>query len=216
MCCPHTGQAYLNSLMSFKTFHISPRAAMRNFWRTDIENGGGLRHLGAVKFAFTLFCALTAAVLAGCDKSDSPPAAAPAPDGPTHAQAKLPTMKLYLGPETLDAELALTPDEEQTGMMFRTNILETDSMLFPLPYPMRASFWMKNCPESLSAAYMTPDGVIQEIHHFEKNDTNAVLAARDDIQFVLETKDGWFDRHHIGVGTAVLTEKGPLADVFLK
>ena len=56
---------------------------------------------------------------------------------------------------------------------------------------------MKNCPESISAAYITPDGIIQEIHHLEQNDTNAVLAARDDIQFVLETKEGWFTRHNI-------------------
>jgi hypothetical protein len=135
---------------------------------------------------------------------------------PTHAQPKLATMKLYMGAESLDAELALTPRQEQTGMMFRTNIQETDAMLFPLPYPMRASFWMKNCPESISAAYITPDGVIQEIHHLEQNDTNAVLAGREDIQFVLETKEGWFTRHHIAEGTLIQSEKGPLADVFLR
>jgi uncharacterized protein len=162
---------------------------------------------------------LAAGWFAGCAKS-SPPAA-PAANSldahlPTHAQPKLRTMKIYPGAETLDAELALTPKEEQTGMMFRTNIQETDAMLFPLPYPMRASFWMKNCPESLSAAYITPDGVIREIHHLEQNDTNAVLAARNDIQFVLETKDGWFKRHNIGVGTVIETEKGSLAHVFLQ
>src|ERR1035438_9352512 len=60
--------------------------------------------------------------------------------GRPQAQPKLRTMKLYLGAETLDAELALTPKEEQTGMMFRTNIQETDAMLFRLPEPQRASF----------------------------------------------------------------------------
>jgi uncharacterized membrane protein (UPF0127 family) len=44
----------------------------------------------------------------------------------TQAQPKLPTVKLYLGAETLDAEQALTPREEQTGMMFRTNIQDTE------------------------------------------------------------------------------------------
>jgi uncharacterized membrane protein (UPF0127 family) len=167
-----------------------------------------------MKRALLLSFLLGAGVLAGCKQSV--PAAAttePAPWEPTQAQPKLRTVKLYLGAETLDAELALTSREEQTGMMFRTNIQETDAMLFPLPYPMRASFWMKNCPESISAAYITGDGVIQEIHHLEQNDTNAVLAARDDIQFVLETKEGWFTRHHINVGTAIQTEKGPLADI---
>ena len=125
-------------------------------------------------------------------------------------------MKIYLGAETLDAELALTATEEMTGMMFRTNIQETDAMLFALPYPQRANFWMKNCPESISAAYITTDGVIQEIHHLEKNDTNSVVAERDDIRFVLETQEGWFARHHLSPGTVITSEKGPLADVLLR
>jgi len=135
---------------------------------------------------------------------------------PKQAQPKLQTMKIYLGAETLDAELALNDQERMTGMMFRTNILETDAMLFVLPEPQRASFWMKNCPESISAAYVTPDGTIQEIHHLEKNDTNGVVAARDDIQFVLETKDGWFTRHNINPGTVIRTEKGSLQETFFQ
>jgi len=159
---------------------------------------------------------LTVTLLAGCKKTGGTVAAPPSPDEslPTHAQLKLPTMRIYLGAETLDAELARTEQQERTGMMFRTNIQETDAMLFVLPVPQRASFWMKNCPESLSAAYIGPDGVIQEIHHLEKNDTNSVVSASDNIQFVLETKDGWFARHNIGAGTMVRTEKGSLAGTF--
>jgi uncharacterized membrane protein (UPF0127 family) len=88
-------------------------------------------------------------------------------------------------------------------------------MIFVLPQPQRANFWMKNCPESISAAYITTDGTIQEIHHLEKNDTNGVVAARDDIRFVLETQDGWFDHHHIATGTVMRTEKGTLVETFL-
>ena len=123
-------------------------------------------------------------------------------------------MKIYLGAETIDAELALTPQEERTGMMFRTNIQDTDAMLFDLGTPQQASFWMKNCPESISAAYITPDGTIAEIHHLEHDDTNAVLSATDNIQYVLETQDGWFTHHHIPVGTVMRTEKGSLSETF--
>lgn len=125
-------------------------------------------------------------------------------------------MKIYLGAETLDAELATTPHEVMTGLMFRTNITDQTAMLFVFSQPFQASFWMKNCPESISAAYISPDGVIQEIHHLEKNDTNAVLAATDNIQFVLETSDGWFKRHDIGIGTVIRTERGSLADTFFR
>jgi uncharacterized membrane protein (UPF0127 family) len=135
---------------------------------------------------------------------------------PTNAQPKLPTIKIYLGAETLDAEQALTPREVMTGMMFRTNIQETDAMLFVFQQPYQAAFWMKNCPESISAAYIDPAGVIQEIHHLEKNDTNSVVAASDNIQFVLETKEGWFARHHIGTGTVIRTEKGSLQQTYFQ
>ena len=185
--------------------------------RREIASCRFLRQIGGVKIANFFTLALVLILFAGCGKPDpSVTLNPPSVDDPpiTHAQPKLPTMKIYLGAETLDAELALTPKEEQTGMMFRTNIQETDAMLFPLPYPMRASFWMKNCPESISAAYITPDGMIREIHHLEQNDTNAVLAARDDIQFVLETKEGWFTRHNIIPGTVITSEKGPLAETF--
>lgn len=171
-----------------------------------------------LKFIFPVLLAV--AIFAGCTKPDASTVLNPPPSVddllPTHAQLKLPTMKLYIGAEMLDAELALTEEQEMTGMMFRTNIQETDAMLFVLPVPQRASFWMKNCPESISAAYITPDGIIQEIHHLEQNDTNSVIAARDDIRFVLETKEGWFTRHNIASGMVITSEKGSLAETFLR
>ena len=160
---------------------------------------------------------LTAALVAGCKKSGD---VAPTPSVddllPKQAQPKLRTMKIYLGAEILDAEMALTDEQIHTGMMFRANILETDSMLFVFPGPFQARFWMKNCPESLSAAYIGPDGVIAEIRHLEKNDTNDVVAASSNIQFVLEVKDGWFARHNISPGTVIRTEKGSLAETFYR
>jgi len=153
---------------------------------------------------------------AGCGKTAPPPPSASAgePPLPTHAQPKLPTLRLYLGAQTLDAELALTPVQEQTGMMFRTNILDTDAMLFDLHAPVQASFWMTNCPESISAAYIQPDGIIAEIHHLEKNDATPVLSATDNIMFVLETSEGWFTRHNVTTGMVVRTERGALSATF--
>lgn len=172
-----------------------------------------------MKFVNAFLLLLALLLSTSCSQS-SPPVTSVAPTIedilPKQAQPKLARMKIYLGAETVQAEIALTEREEMTGMMFRTNILETDAMLFPLPYTQRANFWMKNCPESISAAYINPDGVIEEIHHLEKNDTNGVVAASDNIRFVLETKEGWFTRHNIGVGTVLTTEKGSLKETFLK
>jgi uncharacterized membrane protein (UPF0127 family) len=182
-----------------------------------VENGGGFSQADGMKTGTFFWLLPAVALLAGCKHSGETAAAPPVDHRlPTHAQPKLPAIKIYLGAEQLDAELAHTAEQERTGMMFRTNILETDAMLFLLPEPQRASFWMKNCPESLSAAYIGPDGVIEEIHHFEKNDTNTVESAADNIQFVLEVKDGWFARHNIGTGTVIRTDKGSLAETFFR
>jgi uncharacterized membrane protein (UPF0127 family) len=182
-----------------------------------IEKRGGFPQTGGLKPGRFIVLLLTAALWTGCQKSAdvAPP---PSVDDllPKQAQPKLPTMKIYLGAEMLDAELALTPRQESTGMMFRTNIAETDAMLFVFPRPFQASFWMKNCPESLSAAYIGPDGVIAEIHHLEKNDTNSVVAVADNIQYVLEVKDGWFARHNINPGAVIRTGKGSLSETFLR
>ncbi len=173
-----------------------------------------------MKFCASFVLAAIAFLIAGCGESKlvsvAPLAADPAATLPTRAQPKLQAIKLWIGAEELIAEMALTGIQMQTGMMFRTNIAENQGMIFVLPFPQRASFWMKNCPESLSAAYITTDGVIQEIHRLEKENTNSAIAATDDIQFVLETKEGWFRRHNISTGTVVRTESGSLEKTFLR
>ena len=153
---------------------------------------------------------------AGCKKGETAPAKPAGPWESTHAQPTLPKIKIYLGAQTLDAELATTEQEETTGMMFRTNVTDQSAMLFVFPYPQQANFWMKNCPHSLSAAYISPDGVIQEIHHLEKNDTNTVSSATANIGYVLEVNDGWFKRHDVATGMLVRTEVGSLQQTFFR
>ena len=77
--------------------------------------------------------------------------------------------------------------------------------------PHRASFWMKNCPLPLTAAYIDPEGVILELHDFQPHNTNSVVASSDRVQFVLEANQGWFGRHNVTTGMVVRTERGPLS-----
>jgi uncharacterized protein len=164
---------------------------------------------------------LAAALLGGCVPGCKP-ADAPAtglqegPALPTAAQPKLPTMKLWLGPEELSVELALNNQQQQAGMMFRTNLAENAGMLFVFPFPHQASFWMKNCPLPLSAAYIDPEGVILELHDLQPHNTNSVVATSERVQYVLETNQGWFGRHHVTPGMVVRTEAGTLAETFFR
>ena len=133
---------------------------------------------------------------------------------PTEAQPKLPTVKLWLGSEQMDAEMCATPRQTQTGMMFRKSMGENDGMIFNLGYDQQASFWMKNCFVPLSVAYISADGVIEEIHPLQPQDETPVAAGTNNIHFALETPQGWFEKHHVTTGMVVRSEKGSLMETF--
>ena len=163
-----------------------------------------------------LAVALCGGCTGGCKNAASPAAELVAdPSAPSAAQPKLQTMKLWLGAEEMVAELALTPIQVQTGMMFRTNMAENAGMLFVFSGPHRASFWMKNCPLPLSAAYIDPEGVILEIRELQPHNTNSVVASSEQVQFVLEANQGWFGRHNVTTGMVVRTDHGSLKETFL-
>src|SRR4051812_9895654 len=107
-----------------------------------------------VRGVATVGCAALLFAFAGCDpKETAAPsnsgAAAAATSAPTTTvtaaaiqgkpQPKLPTVKLWLGAQELTAEIARTTSmvdlspEVRTGMMFRTNMLENEAMLFVFP-----------------------------------------------------------------------------------
>ncbi len=186
--------------------------------RSVIENTAHFAQCGNMKrLWFLLITAACAAALIGCKPSTT---ASDAPDAdehslPTQAQPKLPTVKLWIGAQVLTAEMALTPRQEQAGLMYRTNLAENEGMIFPFMRPIQASFWMKNTVLPLSVAYIAPNGAILELHDLQPNDTNAVVAASGSVQFVLETTQGWFTRNHIGVGTIVTSDHGPLHQIFM-
>ena len=167
---------------------------------------------------FVLIGLLGVLALAGCGRNPAtpPPSAMPAHRLPAHAQPRLPAIRLWLGASEVSAEMALTGIQQETGMMFRTNMEENAGMIFPLPHPQRASFWMTNCPLSLTAAYINPQGEILEIHDLRANDSSSVVADSPNVLFVLEMNQGWFARHHIEPGTIVRTEKGTLRETFFR
>jgi len=169
-------------------------------------------------YRLIVFFLVSLAIVCGCERREAASAPPRSIDDllPKQAQPKQPTIKLGIGSEEMVAEMALSAAQQQTGMMFRTNIAENEGMVFVLPETRRASFWMKNCFVPLSIAYIDPDGVIQEIHDLQPQNTNSVLSASQNIRFALETSQGWFQRHNVSTGTLVRTEHGSLMDTFVR
>ncbi|MFO1500929.1 MAG: DUF192 domain-containing protein [Verrucomicrobiota bacterium] len=161
---------------------------------------------------------MLATLLTGCAKSGvevtAPEAEGSAATAAGQPQRKLPTIKLWLGAKEIVAEQAVTAPQVETGMMFRKDIGEMEGMLFIFQQPQRASFWMRHTLIPLSLAYIDPAGSILEIHHLKPLDETPVQAASDQVQFVLEMKEGWFERNQVGVGTAVRTDRGSLSQTY--
>ena len=183
-----------------------------------------------IKPGSLLLAIITMAACTGCNKSKrgddlgesavattAPSAQASLEDLlPKQAQPKLPTIKVWVGAEELETEMALTSEQQMTGMMWRTNMPENTAMIFVHPTPRQAGYWMKNCYVPLSIAYIDTDGVILEIRDLKPHDTNSVVSASTHVRFALETPQGWFQRHNIGPGAVVRTERGALAETFLR
>lgn len=183
------------------------------------------RHRGCL---LTLF--LVAALGLGCDSGSEKPAVpqlqtgvrpaasnaavARVPAIPSAPQSGLPVLKLWLGSQELKTEIASNPQQWATGMMHRTTMPDDEAMLFVFPRAMRASFWMKNTLLALSCAYIDASGTILEIHDMKPLDETPIVAASEDIQYVLETTQGWFARHQVPTNTIVRTERGSFAQTF--
>ena len=71
--------------------------------------------------------------------------------------------------------------------------------------PHRAAFYMRNTVVPLSAAYIDPNGAILEIHELKPLEEAPVTAGSDQVQYVLETKLGWFEKNGIAPGTIRLS-----------
>ena len=176
----------------------------------------------AFKFSWTggLLTLLAATLLAACGNSTNSTTAKPEIDPVfghlTHAQPRLPTIKVWLGSEELKTELALKPIEIATGMMFRTNLAENEAMLFVFNAPGPRNFYMRNCTVPLTAAYINPDGVIEEFAKLDAGDTNGVSSKSWNIQYVLELPQGWPERHNVRTGAVVRTERGSLSETFFR
>ena len=66
-------------------------------------------------------------------------------------------------PLAFRVELAISPQEQARGLMFRTDLGDNDGMLFPSDPPAPRSFWMKNTPLSLDIIFIGTDGRISNI-----------------------------------------------------
>ena len=123
-------------------------------------------------------------------------AGAEAQDGP---QPRLPTTKLQAGMHVIQAEVAATPLQTQTGMMFRTQMGTNEGMLFVFDEPGTRCFWMRNTLLPLTIAYLADDGRIVNLADMKPRDDTS-HCSREPVRFALEMNQGWFEKRGLKAG----------------
>lgn len=117
------------------------------------------------------------------------------------AQPPLPTLLLTAeNGRIITAEVADEGAEREAGLMFREKLAPDSGMLFVMPRPDRAGFWMKNTRIPLSVAFLNTDGVILEIHDLKPHNTRTVQSAFPTIAYALEMDQGWFAKAGVNPG----------------
>ena len=114
-------------------------------------------------------------------------------------QTQLPRVKLQAGMHQIDAQLALTPEQRQIGLMFRQDMPQHEGMLFVFEQPAQQCFWMKNTLIPLTAAFVADDGTIVNLADMKAQTTDSHCSAKP-VRFVLEMNQGWFARKSIKAG----------------
>jgi uncharacterized protein len=123
--------------------------------------------------------------------------AAHAQDGP---QLNLQRVKISAGMNVIDAQVALTPEQRQVGLMLRKEMPQHEGMLFVFEQPAQQCFWMKNTLLPLTAAFVGDDGTIVNLADMKPQTLDSHCSGQP-VRYVLEMNKGWFDKKGIKAGS---------------
>ncbi|RYD53758.1 MAG: DUF192 domain-containing protein [Sphingomonadales bacterium] len=105
------------------------------------------------------------------------------------------TVQTAAGARVFNVDVARTSEEQERGLMYRTNIPADGGMIFT-PYPAggggprEASFWMKNTPSPLDIIFIRPDGTIAAIAENTVPFSEQPVKSREPVNAVLEINGG--------------------------
>jgi uncharacterized membrane protein (UPF0127 family) len=148
----------------------------------------------------TLLASLAAVGAAG------PAAAQPGVDRP---QPRLPTEPMViLGRDgrrhDFTVEMAITPDHQTIGLMFRTEIAANEGMIFDWGRPRESSMWMRNTLIPLDMVFIAADGRIIRIAERTVPLSLTPINSGGPVRATLELQGGITERLDIRVGDRVL------------
>ena len=111
-------------------------------------------------------------------------------------------VRLSVGGQQFDVELAVTPEQRREGLMYRDRLGEREGMLFVFDQEQMLTFWMRNTPLPLSIAFIDARGVIVHITDMVPY-SEAPVSSRFPVRYALEVNRGAFERAGIEIGDVV-------------
>ncbi len=114
-------------------------------------------------------------------------------------QTNLPRVKLRAGMHVIDAQVAATPEQRMTGLMFRRDMPQHEGMLFVFDHEAQQCFWMKDTILPLAIAFVATDGTIVNIDEMKPQTLDSHCSHKP-VRYVLEMNKGWFAKKGIKAG----------------
>jgi uncharacterized protein len=115
-------------------------------------------------------------------------------------QLNLRRAKLTAGMHVIDAQVALTPEQRQIGLMLRKTMPQHEGMIFMFEEASQQCFWMKNTLLPLTAAFLADDGTIVNLADMKPETTDSHCSHKP-VRYVLEMNQGWFAKKGIKPGS---------------
>jgi uncharacterized membrane protein (UPF0127 family) len=106
-------------------------------------------------------------------------------------------------------EVALTAQEQERGLMFRTSLPERGGMIFPMKPSRWATFWMKNTLIPLDLIFIREDGHIARIAANAPPESLDLIESGEPVASVLEIIGGGAAAAGIAPGDIVRWQNRP-------
>lgn len=115
-------------------------------------------------------------------------------------QMNLQHTRLSAGMYVIDAQVALTPEQREIGLMMRKEMPQHEGMIFVFEQASQQCFWMKNTLLPLTAAFVADDGTIVNLADMKPQTTDSHCSTQP-VRYVLEMNKGWFAKKGIKPGS---------------
>lgn len=104
---------------------------------------------------------------------------------------------------TIDIEKAVTPEEQEIGLMYRREMNLKQGMLFVGKREEEKGFWMKNTYIALDIIYVNAAKEIVSIGKYAKPRSTETIPSGAPAQYVVEVVAGFCDQYGIGKGDKI-------------